>query len=216
MVKTKKIVALPNYSLGEEIANAITHGLGALLGVLAIVLLSIKGVGAFEVVVCVLYGVSLIATYSVSTVYHGLKKCNGKRVMRVLDHCFIYLLIIGTYMPFCLIALKDMGGAWYLGAVIAIAVLAVTFTALDMKKYRYFSMFCYLFMGWFMMFAGAKIMDAIPIEGFYLLLAGGIVYTVGAIVYAFGSKMRYVHSIWHLFVLGGSVLHFISILVYVV
>ncbi len=216
MEETKKRVALPNYSLGEEIANAITHGLGAILGIVAIVLLAIKAQTGFEVFVCVVYGVCMVTTYTISTVYHGLKRCDGKRVMRVLDHCFIYLLIIGTYMPFCLITLRDSGGAWYLLAVTLIAAVGVTFTAIDVKKFRYLSMTCYLVMGWCIVLAGSEILASIPSGGFYLLLAGGITYTVGAVVYAFGAKMRYVHSIWHLFVLGGSILHFLSILLYVV
>lgn len=214
-VKKKKI-ALPNYSLGEEIANAITHGIGAVLGIVAIILLAIKAQTTFELAVCVAYGLSVIVTYTISTVYHGLKQCDGKRVMRVLDHCFIYLLIIGTYMPFCLITLRDVGGLYYLVAVVLIAAFGVTFTAIDVKKFRFLSMACYLIMGWCIVLAGSKILAAIPTGGFNLLLAGGIVYTIGAVVYAFGSKCRYVHSIWHLFVLGGSICHFLSILIYVV
>ncbi len=212
----KKKVSLPDYTLGEEITNAITHGIGAVLGIVAIILLAIKVDSKFELAVCVAYGLSIITTYTISTVYHSLKKCDGKRVMRVLDHCFIYLLIVGTYMPFCLISLKDIGGAYYLLGVIAIAAFGVTFTAIDVKKFRYLSMACYLIMGWFIVLAGSHLLVALPTGGFALLLAGGIVYTVGAVVYAFGSKMRYIHSLWHLFVLGGSICHFLSILIYVV
>ncbi|MFI3167703.1 MAG: hemolysin III family protein [Bacillota bacterium] len=215
-VEKPKRITLPNYTLGEEITNAITHGIGAVLGIVAIILLAIKVESTFELVVCVAYGLSIITTYTISTVYHALKKCDGKRVMRVLDHCFIYLLIIGTYMPFCLITLRDIGGVWYLCAVVLIAAFGVTFTAIDVKKYRYLSMACYLIMGWCIVLAGSKILMAIPTGGFVLLLAGGIVYTVGAVVYAFGSKMRYIHSLWHLFVLGGSICHFLSILIYVI
>lgn len=212
--KTPRI-GLPKYSLGEEITNAITHGVGAIFGIVAIILLAVKAQGAWEVVACVLYGVSIVATYSISTVYHALKKGKGKRVMRVLDHCFIYLLIIGTYMPYCLVALREVGGAWYLLGICVIACIGVTFTAIDVKKYRFLSMGCYLLMGWFIVLAGSKILVNIPTGGFVLLLAGGIVYTIGAVVYAIGSKVKYVHSIWHLFVLGGSICHFLSIFLYV-
>ncbi len=215
-VKKQSRIGLPNYTLGEEITNAVTHGIGAVFGIVAIVLLAIKAQSTFELAVCVAYGLSVIVTYTISTVYHSLKKGGGKRVMRVLDHCFIYLLIIGTYMPFCLISLRDIGGVYYLLAVILIAAFGVTFTAIDVKKFRFLSMACYLIMGWCIVLAGSKLLSALPVGGFALLLAGGVVYTVGAVVYAFGSKCRYVHSVWHLFVLGGTICHFLSILIYVV
>ena len=150
--------------------------------------------------------------------YHGLKPSLGKKVLQVLDHCSIYFMIAGTYTPILLVALRPAYPvlAWVVfGAEWALTALAVTLTAIDLKQYRTFSMFCYLFMGWAVIFFVRQAVSVLTPGGFWLLLAGGLAYTIGAILYGVGSKRRYFHAMFHVFVLAGSVLQFLSIFLFV-
>lgn len=214
--------ALPDYTKGEEIFNMTSHTTGAAFGLIALV--SCVAVAAFRhnvwgIVSSAIYGLSLIALYTVSSVYHGLPRTTGKKVMQVIDHCTIYFLICGTYTPIVLGPLREYSPAWgwgIFGAVWGIAVLGVVFTAIDLKKYAVFSMICYIGMGWCIIVAIKPLLAALPYGAFLWLLAGGIAYTIGAVLYGLGSKHRYMHSIFHLFVLAGSVMHYIAIIKYVI
>lgn len=213
---------LPNYTKGEEIFNMVSHIAGGALGVVALTLCVvfsfIKG-DAYAVVGSFIYGFSLIILYTMSSVYHGLHKGLAKKVLQVLDHCTIYFLIAGTYTPilFCSIRRLSPVTAWVLfGLVWGCAALATVFTAIDLKKYAKFSMACYIGMGWCIVLAAKTALKAIAPAGLWLLLLGGISYTVGAILYGVGKKYRYAHSIFHLFVVLGSLLHFFCILFYVI
>ena len=159
----------------------------------------------------------MVALYAVSSVYHGLLPCTGKKVMQVIDHCTIYFLIAGTYTPVMLTAFIPAYPIIGWGLLImewALTALAVTLTAIDLKKYNVFSMICYIFMGWGVVFFLPQAMQVLTKPGFYWLLAGGIAYTVGAVLYGIGSKTRWFHSVFHIFVVIGSILQFISILFY--
>ena len=223
MKRTKlKDRILPNYTLGEERMNMITHIVGGGLGVVALVLCVVFSAiyrNPWGVVGGAIYGVSLIMLYSVSSIYHGLRPGMGKKVMQVIDHCTIYFLIGGTYTPilFCSIRPVSPVWAWILfGIVWGLAAMAATFTAIDLKKYSKLSMICYIGMGWSIVIAAKTAIEAIPLPGLLWCLAGGISYTVGAILYGLGKKRHYVHSIFHLFVVLGSLMQFICVFFYVI
>lgn len=211
-------ISIPKYTLGEELISTISHGIGAGLGVAAMCLCLVKTISHGDVwgsVSSWIFGFSLIILYSMSSIYHGLKPNNAKKVMRVFDHCTIFLLIAGTYTPFTLVALRESVGWPLFGIVWGAAIIGIILNAIDMEKFKGISMVCYLAMGWVIVFAFKPLDNAISRTGIELLLAGGIAYTLGAIVYGIGSKVKYMHSIWHFFVLAGSILHFFSIYFYV-
>ena len=215
--------ALPEYTKGEEIFNMVSHIVGAALGVVALVLCvvfsAISG-SPWAVVSSCIYGASLILLYTISSIYHGLRRSTGKKVFQILDHCTIYFLIAGSYMPVVLCAIREVSPvrAWILfGIIWGLVALATTLTAVDLKKYSKFSMVCYIGIGWSIILAVDIFLTAVPLPGILLLLFGGIAYTLGAVIYGIGKKTqkRYVHSIFHLFVILGSVLQFFSILLYI-
>ncbi len=211
----KHKVPIPKYSLGEELISAISHGVGGLLSIAALVIsivVAAKSGSAAGVVGCAIYGSTMIILYVMSCIYHALVPCQGKRVFRVFDHCTIYLMIAGTYTPFTLVSLKGAVGWVLFGIVWGFAVLGIIFNAIDLEKYKIPSMIAYLGMGWAIIFAFPKLYAAVSFRCLLFLILGGVVYTLGAIVYGVGSKVKYMHSIWHFFVLGGSVLHFFAIL----
>lgn len=212
---------LPDYTRGEELFNMISHITGGAFGIVALVLCVIVSAlhgDAYGVVGSAIYGGSMVLLYTVSSVYHGLNPNMGKKVMQVIDHCTIYLLIAGTYTPILLTAIRreSVVTAWVLfGVEWGLAVLAATLTAIDLKKYNKFSMLCYIGMGWGIVFAAKTVIKAVSMTGIMFLLLGGVSYTVGAVLYGIGKKHRYMHSIFHIFVVFGSILQFFSILFYI-
>ncbi len=213
---------LPTYTRGEESFHMISHIVGGGFGILALVLCVVFAAlkhSVYGVVSGSIYGASLIALYTMSSVYHGLKHPTAKRVMQVLDHCTIYFLIAGTYTPIVLCAIRSVSPAWawaLFGLVWGMAALATVFTAIDLKKYAVFSMCCYIGMGWCVVLAAKVTIRAIAPAGLWLLLGGGIAYTVGAVLYGLGRTRRYMHALFHVFVLLGSVLQFFCIIGYVI
>ena len=212
---------LPDYTQGEEIMNMVTHIVGGGLAVLILVVCVIKAAlnsNVPGVIGSIIYGVTMIALYCMSSIYHGLRPGTGKKVMQVIDHCTIYFLICGTYTPIMLSAFVPVYpviGWSLLGAEWGLAILAATLTAIDLKKYNIFSMICYIFMGWGIIFFLPQAMVALTAPGFYLVLSGGIAYTIGAVLYGIGGKRRWMHSVFHIFVVLGSVLQFLAIFMYV-
>ena len=222
MKRTKLIDRLlPPYTRGEEWFNAISHMVGAVFGIVALILATVVAAlhaSVWAIASAVVYGLSLILLYTISSVYHALRPPMAKKVMQVLDHCAIYLLIAGTYTPIllCRVRTQYPMEAWLLfGVVWGVALLAVTLNAIDLKKYRVFSMIAYLSMGWSVVFAARPVLATVPPAGLWWLLAGGIAYTLGAILYGIGSKKKWFHSVFHIFVVIGSVCHFVTILCYV-
>ena len=213
--------SMPYYTRGEEIMNMVTHIVGGGFGVavlIATVLVSALHGNAWGIVSSAIYGFSMICLYTVSSVYHGLRMNRGKRVMQVIDHCTIYFLIAGTYTPILLagIRLNDPVLAWTVfGAEWGLAALGITLNAIDLRKYRVFSMICYLCMGWMIIISLKPCIAAMTEEGFAWLLAGGISYTVGSILYGVGRKVRYFHAIFHIFVVIGSILQAVGIIFYI-
>ena len=213
---------LPDYTRGEEICNMVTHIVGGALGILAIVLCVIIGAkhhSAWAVVSGAIYGASMLTLYAISSVYHGLSpKLPGKKVMQVLDHCTIFFLIAGSYMPFTLCTIRPYSPGWgwgLFGVVWAIAALGITLTAIDLNKYSKFSMICYILMGWCIIVRIDLIYRLLPRPGFWLLVLGGVAYTLGAVLYALDSRRRYMHSLFHVFTVIGSLLQFLCIILYV-
>lgn len=211
---------LPAYSQGEEVMNTVTHIVGGALAVAALVLCVITASlhhDLYGVVSSSIYGATMIALYSVSSVYHGLPPSMGKKVMQVVDHCTIYFLIAGTYTVMALSALRPMYPnigwglfffEWFM------ALIATVLTAIDLKKYEVFSMICYIGLGWAIIPFARETLEALTLPGFLLLLSGGIAYTIGAVLYGLGSKRKWMHSVFHIFVVLGSVLQFFSVLLY--
>jgi hemolysin III len=207
--KTKR-----TYSTKEEIANAITHGIGALLAIAALVILvvfaAIKG-NVWHVVSFSVYGSTLVLLYFASTLYHSLTNLRAKGVFHKFDHISIYLLIAGTYTPFCLTALRGWIGWTVLGIVWSCAILGAVLKSISVGKRVMMSTILYVLMGWVILIAIKPLYNSMPYNGFLLLIAGGVSYTIGTIFFI-RDKVKYNHSVWHLFVLGGSVLHFFSVL----
>ena len=224
MTRTKlKDRILPDYTKGEEIFNMTSHIVGGSFGIVALVLCIVFAAihhNGYAVVSSAIYGVMMIILYTMSSIYHGLKpQRKAKKVFQVLDHCSIFLLIAGSYTPFCLVTFREYNAVlgWTIfGIIWAIAILGITLNAIDIKKYKIFSMICYLGMGWCIIFTAKLLPKLLGIPGLVLLVSGGIAYTVGAILYGLGRKKRYMHSIFHLFILLGSILQFFCILLYVI
>ena len=212
---------LPVYTRGEEIMNMVTHIVGGALGLAALALCvvraAVRGDG-YDILAAVIYGVSMITLYTMSSVYHGLAQGMAKKVMQVLDHCTIYFLISGSYTPFALSAIRPVHPVlgWGLFAFEwALTALAVTLTAIDLKKYKVFSMICYIGMGWAILPFASILIETISFTGFLLVLFGGIAYTIGAVLYGIGSRKRWMHSVFHIFVVLGSLLQFMAVYCFV-
>lgn len=214
---------LPNYTKGEEIFNMTSHIVGTVLGIITTALCVIMSAihnNVYGIVSSSIYGATMIILYTMSSIYHGLSpRCKGKKVFQVLDHCTIFLLIAGSYTPFALCTFREyepITGWLIFGVIWAMAILGITLNAIDLKKYKIFSMICYLGMGWAVICKINLLPELIGRNGLILLVAGGISYTIGTIFYGLGRKHKYMHSIFHLFILLGSLLQFFCILFYVI
>lgn len=224
MKRTKLIDRrLPDYTRGEEIFNMVTHIVGGGFGVIVCALCVIRAFlnrDAYQVTAAFIYGFSMIVLYTMSSVYHGLKHETAKKVMQIIDHCAVFLLISGTYTPIALVSLRKYNIAlgWFVFSVVwGVTALGVTLNAIDLKKYNIFSIICYLAQGWCIVLTGKAAINAIGTNGFLWLLAGGIAYTIGAVLYGIAGRktVRYMHSIFHIFVVLGSLLQFVAILFFV-
>lgn len=192
--------------------------MGIVATVLCVVMSSIHG-NVYGVISGAIFGTTMIILYTMSSIYHGLKpNTTGKKVLQVLDHCSIFLLIAGSYTPFTLCTLREYNAVigWVIfGVIWGMAILGIILNSIDLKKYKKFSMICYLGMGWCIISQAMLLPKLLGMNGLVLLVAGGIVYTIGAVLYAVGKKHKYMHSIFHLFICLGSLLHFLCILLYV-
>ena len=213
---------LPTYTKGEEIFNMVSHIVGGALGIVATVLCVIFAAShnnVYGIVSGAIYGVSMICLYTMSSIYHGLSpKLKAKKVFQVLDHCTIFFLIAGSYTPFALCTLREYNSAlgWTIfGVIWGVAALGITLNSIDLKKFKVFSMICYLIMGWCIIFKIDVLPTLLGWTGVILLVTGGIMYTAGTIFYGLGRNHKYMHSIFHLFIFAGSLLQFLCILLYV-
>lgn len=209
-------VACAGATVGEEIANSITHGVGAALSVAGLVMMVVRAASSatgLHVVACSIFGASLVLLYLSSTLYHALTNGRAKRVFRVLDHASIYLLIAGTYTPFTLVTLHGAWGWTLFGIVWALAITGIVLKCFLTGKLHVLSTVVYVAMGWLAVIAIRPLLNALPWPGFLWLLAGGLFYTLGVAFFAY--RRKYSHTIWHLFVLGGSLCHFLAVYRYV-
>jgi len=208
---------IPAYSVKEEIVNVITHGLGLLLSIPALVLLivyaSTQGT-VWHIVSFSIYGSTLVTLYLASTLYHAARKPNARRKLNIFDHSAIYLLIAGTYTPFLLVTLKGAWGWSLFGVVWGFAIVGVVMKFFFMSKYKVVSALAYILMGWVIIIAVKPLINNLETGGLWWLLAGGISYTVGAVLYTL-KKLPYHHGIFHVFVLGGSFAHWMAVFYYV-
>lgn len=214
---------LPVYTKGEEIFNMVSHIVGGAMGIAAIVLCSVFGAlrgNVYGVVSGVIFGVTMLILYTMSSIYHGLSpKTKAKKVFQIIDHCSIFILIAGTYTPMALCTLREQNvfEGWIIfGIIWGLAVIGITLNSIDLKKFKLFSMICYLVMGWCIVTRTSVVINELGMGAFAMLLGGGIAYTVGAVFYAVGKKKKWMHSVFHIFCVIGSVLHFLMILLYVI
>ena len=220
-------VKIPTYSLAEELINSISHGLGAIFGIVGLCMMLSKTIPTgdpFAIVSSIIYGVSLVILFTISCIYHSLAINRGKKVFRILDHDAIYILIAGTYAPYMLVGLRphnvwNMGTgtlAYLMFAIVwACCIVGAVFNSINIHKYKKLSMACYLIAGWVVVGALVVLWNIITPVGVLLLLGGGIVYTIGSVIYAMGKTRKYFHSIFHIFVLIGAVMMFISVYCFV-
>ncbi|MBQ9940712.1 MAG: hemolysin III family protein [Clostridia bacterium] len=216
-MSSKKIpIQLPKYTLGEEIGNSITHGIGAALSiagcVMAIIFAALYG-DAWCVVSACIYGATLIIAYITSTLYHALTHVTAKKVFRVLDHTNIFLLIAGTYTPMTLVVLRGPLGWVLFGIVWGAAVVGIVLNAVGLERFKTFSMIAYIASGWAALIGIVPLYRLMDHVGFWMVVGGGIAYTLGVIF--FSLKQRYMHVVWHVFVIAGSLLHYFAVLFYV-
>ena len=208
----RRALGLPRYTLGEEVFSAVSHGVSALFAAGALVFLLVTCRREPLQMVCAgVFGGTMVLLYTVSTLYHGMGLNRAKVVFRSLDHCTIFLLIAGTYTPITLVCLGGWKGWALFGILWAAAVLGVVLNGVSVERFRKFSMGCYLAMGWVVVLAMGDFLQAATAFSFWCLLGGGILYTAGAALYGVGKKVPYIHGVFHLFVLGGSVLHTCSV-----
>ena len=213
---------MPTYTKGEEIFNMVSHIIGGALGIAATALCVIFAAmhhNVYGIISGAIYGATIILLYTMSSIYHGLKaNTTAKKVFQIIDHCTIFVLIAGTYTPYALCTIREYNTAlgWTLfGVIWGLAAIGIVLNSIDLKRYKVFSMICYLAMGWCIAFKITILPTLLGMTGFILLLAGGIVYTIGAIFYGLGKKYKYMHSVFHVLIIVASILQFFSILLYV-
>lgn len=203
-------------SIGEEIMNGVTHGIGAALsiaGLTILVVLAVMSGNVRQIVGFSIYGASLIILYLASTLYHSFQKPEVKRVLKIIDHAAIYLLIAGTYTPFLLVGVQGAWGWAMLVLIWGLAILGISFKALFIDRFQKLSVLGYVLMGWLSVLIIKSLLDTIAVGGLIWLAVGGAIYTMGVIFYSL-KKIPYMHGVWHLFVLGGSICHYFAVLLY--
>ena len=205
-------VKIPKYTLGEEITNAITHGIGAILGIIALILLIIKSSTTTAVIASCIYAFFTILLYVISCIYHALSpNLTGKKVLRVLDHCNVLLMLAGTYTPICLCLLPSPMN-WIVFIIVwLITIVSVVFTAINLNKYAWMSIVSNLVLGWGSLFIIKTLIELCTLKGVIILILGGVAYSLGAILYLIGKKKKYIHSVFHVFVLIASIFHLLFI-----
>ena len=213
---------LPDYSKTEEIINMTSHIVAAsfsFIGLILCIVFSVLNKDLYTGIASSIYCISLVTSFTISSVYHGLNPNMGKKVLQVLNHCFVYFVIAGTYTPILSCAVRPVHPVtgWVLLIIVwCSCIMGTIFTAIDLEQFDRFSMICYIGIGWSLIFALRELYEVLPLPGLLLIIFGGIIYTVGAFVYIKGRTKRYVHSLFHLFVMTAATLHFIAIFKYIV
>lgn len=208
-------IKIPRYSLGEELINSISHGVGAVFAIIYLILMLFKANTAIEYVTVTIFGTSMILLYTMSCIYHALSpKLTGKKVLRVLDHCNVYLLVLGTYIPITLLGVRGTLGWGLFTLVLTITIIGITLSSIAMDKLQIFEVICHLINGWSILLGVKYLYQSMGLYGVVFAILGGVMYTVGSILYGIGSNKKYFHSIFHFFCLFGTFFHFIAIYLY--
>lgn len=216
MAKKWKGVKVPDYTVSEEVINAITHGLGAAFGIVALVLMEVRASNAIGHATSALFGAAMILTYTMSCVYHAVPaRFEGKKILRIIDHCNVFLLVFGTYIPATLIAVGGKLGWTLFGIVAFVTLVGIALSIVDVDRYAVLEVVCHLVNGWSILIALPSLLSYSGKTGVFYMALGGVMYTIGAILYGIGSKMRYMHCVFHVFCLLGSMAHFWAIYRYV-
>jgi len=213
--KKKLNISIPNYTLGEEIFNSVSHGIGALLSIAALVLMVVKARNALAITTCSLFGATAIILYVISCVYHALSKnLEGKKVLRVIDHCNVFMLVYGTYIPMFFIGLGGKLGWLFLIIISLVTIFGVVLTAINVDKSTKIGVICHLANGWAALVAIPRLLSTMGMGGVIFLILGGLMYTVGSVLYGVGHKVKYTHCVFHIFCLLGTFFHFLCIYMY--
>ena len=205
-------IRIPKYTLAEELWNSISHGLAAIFAIVATVLMIVKADTALEYVTVSIFGTTMIILYAISCVYHALsRRLTGKKVLRVIDHCNVFLLVLGTYTPIALLGVGGTLGWWLFAFVTLVTIVGITLSAVNTDRFQIAEVICHLLNGWSILIGIKPLYERMGFAGILLLLLGGLAYTLGAILYGVGAKHRYVHSVFHFFCIAGTVLQWLSI-----
>ena len=218
MEKKKERISVPSYTLCEELVNSISHGVAAAFSIWGLVMLIIKAskVGAMAVTTVTLFGTTMILLYTISCIYHALSsRITGKKVMRVIDHCNVFLLVFGTIIPIALVGMKGICGWIYFGIVGFITLLGIIFSAIDVEKNEKIEVICHLVNGWSAVLFIKPLIAGVGVTGLVLIILGGVMYSIGALLYGLGSTKKYMHSVFHFFCIFGTIFHYIAIYLYV-
>lgn len=218
MEKKKERISVPSYTLCEELVNSISHGIAAAFSIWGLVMLIIKAskVGAMAVTTVTLFGTTMILLYTISCIYHALSpRITGKKVMRVIDHCNVFLLVFGTIIPIALVGIKGICGWIYFGIVGFITLLGIIFSAIDVEKNEKIEVMCHLVNGWSAVLFIKPLIAGVGVTGLVLIILGGVMYSIGALLYGLGSTKKYMHSVFHFFCIFGTIFHYIAIYLYV-
>ena len=217
MVRRWKGVKIPGYTVTEEVINAITHGLGAAFAIVALVLMEVRARTAIGHATAALFGAAMIITYTMSCIYHAVPaRFEGKKVLRIIDHCNVFILVFGTYIPATLIAVGGKLGWTLFGVVAFVTTVGIALSVVDVDKYSALEVVCHLINGWSILFALPQLLEYSGRTGVFYMALGGVMYTIGAALYGIGSKMRFMHCVFHVFCLLGSMAHFWAIYKYVI
>ena len=213
--RKKLRISVPHYTLGEELVNAISHGLGAGLSAAALVMMLIRAKGALPLITVWVFGAAMIILYTVSCVYHSLSpRLEGKKVLRVIDHCNVFFLVLGTYVPVSLLGVGGWLGWTLLGVVFAFAAAGISLNGVNVDKFKVSSVICHLVCGWSILFGVPALLETMDRAGVYWLIGGGAAYTVGSILYGIGAKKKCIHCVFHVFCLIGTFCHFWAVYSY--
>lgn len=210
---------LPNYTFAQELCNSISHGIGALLALIGgpfLILKAVQSGDAYHIVSAAIFTFTILCLYTISCLYHGLRPCAGKRVLRVMDHNMVFVLIVGSYVPYTLVALREYSLAWgwtIFALVIALGIIGIVLNSVNLKKFGVFCMIDYIAMGWLIVISFYPLLKSVGfMPGVFLLLMGGIAYTIGAVLYGIGGKKnQWFHLVFHCFVIVGTLLMFLSL-----
>ncbi len=208
-------IRIPKYSLAEELINSISHGLCGIFSIVALVLMLVKATTALQYVTVSIFGTTMILLYVISCIYHALSpRLTGKKVLRVLDHCNVFLLVFGTYIPIVLLGVGGSLGWWMFVFVAIVSIIGITFSAINTDRFQVLEVVCHLLNGWSILIGLPQLLEHMHFGGVLLLLLGGISYSIGAILYSIGARRKYMHSVFHFLCIVGTVLQWLSIYLY--